>query len=169
MQRVHLLGMTVDITLSCDDTDLTRALLTGAVDPADIDLKTEVTYPPRRHRQFCRTDDYDVAEICLASYVASRAEPEQYQFTAIPVFPSKTFRHAFFYTHVDSDVTGPSELAGADIGVQSWQTAANVWMRGICAERHGVDLTEVTWYRRRDADVLTTVPDRFDFRSIPGS
>lgn len=161
--------MAVELTLSCDDTDITRALLIGEVDPDGVDFTTDTTYPPRRHRQFCRTDAYDVAELCLASYVASRATPEEYPFTAIPVFPSKTFRHAFFYKHVDAEVDELAELAGKKVGVQSWQTAANVWMRGISQEHYGLDLQSVTWYRRRQDDVDTAVPDRFDVRPVPGS
>ncbi|MDR5671994.1 ABC-type nitrate/sulfonate/bicarbonate transportsystem, periplasmic component [Halalkaliarchaeum sp. AArc-CO] len=161
--------MAVELTLSCDDTDLTRALLSGEVDPDGIDLATDTTYPPRRHRRFCRTDAYDVAELCLASYVASRSDPDRYPFTALPVYPSKTFRHAFFYKHVGADVNAPADLAGKTVGVQSWQTAANVWMRGIAREHHGLDLEDVTWYRRRQDDVERPVPDRFEVRPVPGS
>jgi 4,5-dihydroxyphthalate decarboxylase len=161
--------MALELSLSCDNSDLNRALLTGEVEPAGIDLTTEVTYPPRRHRRFVRNQEFDVSELCLASYLSSRKDPDAYSFTAIPVFPSKQFRHAFFYTHADAAIDRPADLNGGRIGVQSWQTAANLWMRGILGEHYGLDLESVTWYRRRQDDVPVDLPDRFDIRPVPGS
>ncbi|WP_229120881.1 ABC transporter substrate-binding protein [Halapricum desulfuricans] len=161
--------MSIELTLSCDNSDLNRALLNGEVEPRGIDLTTTVTYPPRRHRRFFRQQEFDICEVCLASYVSSRTNPEAYPFTAIPVFPSRKFRHSFFYKHADADVDGPADLAGKSVGVQSWQTAANVWMRGIAQERYGLDLETVDWYRRREDDVPVELPERFDIDPVPGS
>lgn len=160
--------MTASLTLSCDDSDITRALVTGEVSPTDVELDVDLTYPPKRHRQFCRTDAYDVAELCLASSLAAQEEDVMDPFTAIPVFPSKTFRHAFFYTRSDADIDEPSDLEGGDVGIQSWQTAANVWMRGILQEHYGLDLESVRWHRRREDDVPRSIPDRYDVRSVSG-
>lgn len=82
--------MTLDLTLSCDNSDLNRALLTGEVEPRGIDLTTTVTYPPRRHPPFARRQEFDVSELGLATYLSSREDPEKYPFTAIPVFSRET-------------------------------------------------------------------------------
>jgi 4,5-dihydroxyphthalate decarboxylase len=161
--------MGVTLSFCCDDSDLTRPLLDGTVSPDGIDLRTETEYPPKRHRRFVREGAWDVAELCLASTLAAHERPEAYPFTALPVFPSRKFRHSFCYMRSDADIDEPADLAGKRVGVQSWQTAANVWMRGIAAEHHGLDLTEVTWYRRRADDVPMEVPDRFDVREIAGA
>lgn len=158
--------MTIELSLSCFHADITRALMDGTVEPDGIDLTTIEEYPPRRHRRFVRHGEFDVCELSLASYLASRAEPDRYPFTAIPVFPEKKFRHAFFFKHADADVTEPSDLAGKDVGIQSWQTTANVWIRGIAQDHYGLDLETVTWYRRKEDDVFAEVPDRFDVRPL---
>jgi 4,5-dihydroxyphthalate decarboxylase len=160
--------MALDLSLSCYHADLTKPLMDGEVQPAGIDLTTIEEYPPRRHRRFIRHGEFDVCEVSLASYLASRADPESYPFTAIPVYPEKKFRHSFFYKHADTDVEGPADLAGRKVGIQSWQTTANVWIRGIAQEHYGLDLESVIWYRRKEDDVLAEVPDRFDVRPLGG-
>lgn len=161
--------MGLDLTLSCSNIDLLRALINGEVQPQDIDLTTTVSYPPKRHRRFFREQHVDVCEVGLASYLSSRDDPDEYPFTAIPVFPSKQFRLAFFYKYADFDVDQPSDLAGKRVGVQSWQTAADVWTRGILQEHYGLDLSSVEWYRRREDDVPVDLPDRFDIQPVPGA
>lgn len=145
-----------------------RSLLTGEVQPSGVDLTAITEYPPRRHRRFFRQSEFDICEVSLASYLTSRAKREEYPFTAIPVYPSKRFRHSFFYKHADSGIDGPADLEGKDVGVQSWQTTANVWVRGIAQEHYGLALEDVTWYRRKQDDVPVSLPDRFDIRDIPG-
>lgn len=160
--------MSIELTFCGSESDFTRALLTGEVEPDGIDLTAMTEYPPRRHRRFFRHGEFDVCEVSLASYVSSRTHPEDYPFTAIPVFPSRRFRHSFFYKHADVDAEEPADLAGKNVGVQSWQTTANVWLRGILTEHYGLDLESVTWIRRREDDVPVEVPDRFDVRSLSG-
>lgn len=160
--------MAIELSLSAYIGDIVRPLMAGAVEPEGIDLTTITEYPPRRHRRFFRHGEFDVCEVSLASYLSSRADPDRYSFTAIPVFPEKKFRHAFFYKHADAGIDEPADLAGRKVGIQSWQTTANVWMRGIAQEHYGLDLESVTWYRRKQDDAAMDVPERFDVRPIPG-
>jgi 4,5-dihydroxyphthalate decarboxylase len=161
--------MTLELSLCCDNRDIVRPLLDGEVSPEGIELTPLVQHPPVRHRRFFRNMEFDVCEVSLASYLSSRADREQYPATAIPVYPSKKFRHSFLYTHADADVGEPADLAGKKVGIQSWQTTANVWLRGILREHYDLDLAAVEWYRRREDDVPISVPDRFDVRPVPGA
>lgn len=160
--------MSIELSLSCYNQDITRPLMNHEVEPEGIELHTIVEYPPKRHRRFFQHEEFDICEVSLASYLSSREHPEKYDFTAIPVYPTKRFRHSFFYKHKDADVTDPGDLNDQNVGIQSWQTTANVWMRGISREHYGLDLESVTWYRRKDDDADMVVPDRFDVRPIPG-
>lgn len=168
MASTEIVTMSIELSLSCYHQDITRPLMNHEVEPEGIELNTIVEYPPKRHRRFFRHGEFDICEVSLASYLSSREQPEKYDFTAIPVFPNKRFRHSFFYKHKDADVTDPGDLNGKDIGIQSWQTTANVWVRGISQEHYGLDLESVTWYRRKDDDADMEVPDRFDVRPVPG-
>lgn len=164
--------MAVELSIACGDRDLNRSLLEGNVEPHGVDATTVAVFPSERHRRFVRHGEFDVAEMSLATLLATRSDPERYPFTAIPVFPNKRFRHSFFYKRKDADIDSPPDLAGHNVGISSWQTTANVWMRGIAAEYYGLDLEAVHWFRRKDDDADMTVPQRFDvslIQSQPGT
>jgi 4,5-dihydroxyphthalate decarboxylase len=159
--------MAVDLSIACGDSDLNRALLSGSVEPEGVSAHTMAVHPSTRHRRFVRFGDFDVSELSLATLLASETADTEISFTAIPAFPSKKFRHSYFYTRADADIAEPADLAGRAIGISSWQTTANVWMRGIAREHYGLDLESVTWYRRKADDVARSVPDRFEVTQLP--
>jgi 4,5-dihydroxyphthalate decarboxylase len=45
----------------------------------------------------------------------------------------------------DSAVTDPAQLAGRTVGVPEYQITAAVWIRGILAEHHGLDVASVRY------------------------
>ncbi|ACV11411.1 4,5-dihydroxyphthalate decarboxylase [Halorhabdus utahensis DSM 12940] len=160
--------MTLELSMALGGRDVTEALLDGTVEPDGIDLNTVSLHPSNRHRRFFSHGRFDVCEVGMASYVSSRADTEAYPFTAIPVFTNKRFRHAYFYKHTDAGIEEPADLEGKTVGISSWQTAANVWTRGIMQEHYDLDLTDVEWYRRKQDDVPIEVPERYDVRDLPG-
>jgi 4,5-dihydroxyphthalate decarboxylase len=140
--------MRVPITLACWDYDRTRALADGTVRPEGIDLTylslpvEETFFRMLRHREF------EAAEMSLSSYVvqvcAAHANVPD-SFVAIPVFPSRAFRHHGIYVRADSPITEPADLAGGTVGVPEYQLTAVVWIRGILADRHKLPITAVRY------------------------
>jgi len=126
------------LTLACWDYDRTRALADGSVTPDGIDLTylalpvEETFFRMLRHREF------DAAEMSLSSYVVSLMRPEP-AFIAIPVFPSRFFRHSCIFVAAKSGISEPQELAGKRIGTPEYQMTAPVWIRGILQDEYGVD------------------------------
>jgi 4,5-dihydroxyphthalate decarboxylase len=64
---------------------------------------------------------------------------------ALPVFPSRAFRHNAIYVNTACGVTEPSDLPGRLVGVPEYQLTAAVWIRGILADRHDVPVTSVRY------------------------
>ena len=134
----------VPLTLACWDYDRTRALSDGRVRPDGIDLTClelpveETFFRMLRHREF------DVAEMSLSSYVVSCFAPEP-PFIAIPIFPSRYFRHSCIYLHAASGIREPKDLIGRRIGTPEYQMTAPVWIRGILADDYGVPPDSVTY------------------------
>ncbi|MBN9474987.1 MAG: 4,5-dihydroxyphthalate decarboxylase [Bordetella sp. SCN 68-11] len=132
------------LSLGCWDYDRTRALMDGTVVPDGIDLNylnmpvEETFFRMLRHREF------DVAEMSLSSYTVSLFKPER-PFIAIPIFPSRFFRHSCIYVNADAGIREPKDLIGKRIGTPEYQMTAPVWIRGILDEHYGVPVDSVTY------------------------
>ncbi|MBS3824990.1 4,5-dihydroxyphthalate decarboxylase [Candidatus Bipolaricaulota bacterium] len=157
----------LELTLACGDHALTRPLQTEEVSPEGVDLEVLTPFAPDRHWQMLRNLEFDICELSLGSYLASRASSHDYPFTAIPVFPHRSFRHSYMCKHSGSGVSDPGELSGCKVGINTWQTTAGVWMRGIAREEYGLDLESVTWYRRAPEDVPLDLLESFNIRNVP--
>jgi 4,5-dihydroxyphthalate decarboxylase len=92
-----------------------------------------------------RYHEFEVAELSLSSYTVSLFA-EQRPFIAIPVFPSRFFRHSCIYVNADAEIHTPKDLIGKRIGTPEYQMTAPVWIRGILSEHYGVPVDSVTYY-----------------------
>lgn len=132
------------LSLGCWDYDRTRALMDGTVQPDGIHLTylnmpvEETFFRMLRHREF------DVAEMSLSSYVASLFQPSP-PFIAIPVFPSRFFRHSCIYVNADAGITKPTDLIGRRVGNPEYQMTAPAWIRGILSDQYDVPCESVTY------------------------
>src|SRR5699024_6673773 len=88
--------------------------------------------------------EFDLSEMSLSTYVLSlqRSSPE---FTAIPVFPSRYFRHQSIFVNRRSGIRRPEDLKGRVVGVPEYQITAAVWQRGILSDDYGVTPADVVW------------------------
>jgi 4,5-dihydroxyphthalate decarboxylase len=83
----------LQLSLACWDYDRTRALADGSVHPEGIDLIYHELLVEETFFRMLRNREFDAAEMSLSSYCVSlmRDDPA---FIAIPVFPSRVFRHS---------------------------------------------------------------------------
>jgi 4,5-dihydroxyphthalate decarboxylase len=132
------------LTLACWDYDRTRALADGRVRPEGIDLNFLPLHVEETFFRMLRNREFDVAEMSLSSYCVSlmRDDPA---FVAIPVFPSRFFRHSCIFISTRSGISEPKDLIGKRFGVPEYQMTAPVWIRGILADEYGVDPASVTY------------------------
>ncbi|KEF62712.1 4,5-dihydroxyphthalate decarboxylase [Exophiala aquamarina CBS 119918] len=137
--------MVLKLSFACWDYDRMKALEDGRVRPEGIELnflnyRVEETF----FRQL-RFQEFDVSEMSLSSYVLTlnRDNPP---FIALPVFPSRFFRHQSMYINTKSGIKQPSDLRNKRIGIPEYQMTAAVWQRGIMQEEFGVPVTEVEFF-----------------------
>ena len=133
------------LSLACWNYDRTRALQDGSVQPDGIDL-TYLDLPVEEtFFRMLRNREFDVAELSLSSYTVSMFR-EPRPFVAIPVFPSRFFRHSSIYVNANAGIREPRDLIGKRIGVPEYQMTAPVWIRGILSEHYGVPVDSVTYF-----------------------
>src|SRR5712672_4637956 len=128
------------LNLACWNNDRTRALADGSVQPDGIDLNYLDLPVEETFFRMLRYREFEVAELSLSSYTVSLFG-EQGPFIAIPVFPSRFFRHSCIYVNADADIRTPKDLIGKRIGTPEYQMTAPVWVRGILSEYYGVQPT----------------------------
>ena len=133
------------VTLACWDYDRTRALADGRVAPEGVDLNFLPLHVEETFFRMLRNSEFDAAEMSLSSYCVSLLRPDS-AFIAIPVFPSRFFRHSCIFVSARSAVREPRDLVGKRIGVPEYQMTAPVWIRGILADEYGVDPASVTYF-----------------------
>jgi 4,5-dihydroxyphthalate decarboxylase len=127
----------LQLALACGRYDRTRALADGTVPVQGVDLNYFPLGPEEIFFRMLRQREFDCAEMSLSSYVMSLGREDR-PFIAIPVFPSRLFRHSCIFVSAKSGITRPEQLAGKRIGVPEYQMTAPVWIRGILSDEYGV-------------------------------
>ena len=99
------------LNLACWNYDRTRALADRSVQPEGIDLNFLELPVEETFFRMLRYREFEVAELSLSSYTMSLFT-EQQPFIAIPVFPSRFFRHSCIYVNADANIQTPKDLIG---------------------------------------------------------
>ncbi len=132
------------MSFGCWNYDRTRALMDGRVQPDGIDLNYLDMPVEETFFRMLRNKEFDVAEMSLSSYTVSLFS-EARPFIAIPVFPSRFFRHSCIYVNAASGIKTPKDLIGRRIGNPEYQMTAPAWIRGILQDEFAVPIDSVTY------------------------
>jgi 4,5-dihydroxyphthalate decarboxylase len=132
------------LTFGCWNYDRTRAVMDGTVRPDGIELNSLDMPVEETFFRMLRYREFDVAEMSLSSYVVSLFKDPK-PFVAIPVFPSRFFRHSSIYVSARSGIERPQDLIGKRVGNPEYQMTAPVWIRGILSDHYGVPVDGVTY------------------------
>lgn len=133
------------LTLACWDYDRTRPLMDGRVKVEGVDLNYLNLPVEETFFRMLRSREFDASEMSLSSYVVSLFDPDP-PFIAIPVFPSRFFRHSCIYINAASGIRQPQDLRGKRVGTPEYQMTAGVWIRGILADEYGVAVSSPSYF-----------------------
>src|SRR5262249_23916411 len=104
------------LPLACGPYDRTQALRDGTIAPDGIELTYLTLQPAEIFWRMLQYREFDVSEMSLSNYttlVSGGNSP----FIAIPVFPSRVFRHGYFFINTDKGIKCPKDLKGQHGGV----------------------------------------------------
>ncbi len=93
------------------------------------------------------TLEFDASEMSSSEFIRHVVRGDC-PLVAIPVFPSRVFRHGYIAIDTPGD-REPKDLAGKRIGVPLYAMTAAIFIRGLLQHDHGVDLSGVHLGRGR--------------------
>lgn len=136
----------LELSLACQPTDRTQAVVSGDLAPEGIDLQPVPLEAEVASHRMLAHEDFDGAEVALAGYIGT-VERDDPRFIAIPVFTARAFVHSAVYVHREASIEEAGDLADSAVGIRSYWSTPGVWIRGILEDHHGVDPGEIAWVR----------------------
>jgi len=127
--------MKLSLSLAISPYDHARDLRPQGIELTVLDLQIEEIF-----YRFTRWREFDASEMSFGKVVSLLSQPSP-DIIAIPVFPSRVFRHSAIYTKLKS----PKDLEGRRVGIPEWAQTAGIYVRGLLQHEYGVDLRRIEW------------------------
>ena len=127
--------MKLSLSLAISPYDHARDLRPQGIELNVLELPVEeILY------RFTRLREWHASEMSFGKVVSILSQPSP-DIVAIPVFPSRVFRHSAIYTKLQS----PKDLEGKRVGIPEWAQTAGIYVRGLLQHEYGVDLRRIEW------------------------
>ena len=88
----------------------------------------------------------DVTEVGLHPYILAYANSDFRDYTLLPIFPLRVFRHKSIFIRTDRGIARPEDLRGKKIATPGYSSTSLTWIRGILEDEYGVKPTDIEWY-----------------------
>jgi 4,5-dihydroxyphthalate decarboxylase len=146
------------ITIGCRDYDHTRALVDGRVKVDGVAIKfVNISPPSQIFLRMLHDEEFDASEMSLSNYMIALGKDDR-RFVAIPVFPSRAFRHSYIWINSQAGIHKPEDLKGKRVGIADYSMTALLFVRGLLEHEYGVEPKDIHWFRRRSEHVSIEIP-----------
>ncbi len=133
------------ISFACGLYDRMLPLYTGDVRPDGIDLNFIALDNPREiFDRMAGGLEFDVAEMSCTEFISLTGAGKS-PFVALPVFPSRVFRHGYTCVNRKAGIETAKDLEGKRVGVPLYTMTAALWVRGHLQHDYDVDLGTIHW------------------------
>ena len=133
------------LSIALSDYVHTRDIADGRIRPVGIDLIVNDLSFEQAAFRFGANLEFDISEYSLANYCARLAASEPAPIVALPVFPSRVFRHSSIYVREAAGIRNARDLAGRVVGIPQWSQTATVYVRGWLMHDADVPLESIKW------------------------
>ena len=87
----------------------------------------------------------EVTEIGLHPFMLAYANDGFRDYSLLPIFPLRTFRHKSIFIRTDRGITTPADLKGRKVGTPGFSSSSLTWLRGIMEHEYGLKPSDVEW------------------------
>jgi len=136
----------LSVTVAGYEYDRVKALTDGRVPIEGCDVGFEKSNIYALNATVMGGDQrFEIQEVGLHPYMLAYANDDLRDYTLIPVFPLRTFRHKSLYVRTDRGIRKPEDLRGKTVVTAGYSQSSLVWIRGILQHEHGVAPEEMNW------------------------
>jgi len=154
------------ITIGMRDYDHCRALASGKVKIDGVDLKfVNISPPSQIFLRMLHDEEFDASEMSLSNFMIAMGKGDR-RFVALPIFPSRVFRHYYIWINTKAGIAKPADLKGKKVGIADYSMTALLFVRGLLQHEYGVAPEDIHWFRRRAEHVATEIPPNIRIDNI---
>lgn len=134
---IKLAGYEYDRVAALKDGRVQIAGCESTFEPAKIgEMNTHIFSGPKTR---------EVTEIGLLPFILAVANEDFKDYTLLPVFPLRVFRHKSIFIRTDRGINKPEDLRGKRIATPGYSSTSLTWIRGIMQHEYGVKPEEIKW------------------------
>ena len=134
------------INMAGYDYDRVQALIDGRVEIEGCTTKFEVSQISNLNTHILSgPQTREVTEVGLHPFMIAYANEGYRDYTLLPIFPLRTFRHKSIYIRTDRGIKKPEDLRGKKIATPGYSSSSLVWVRGILQDEYGISPEDVHW------------------------
>jgi len=146
------------ISIGMRDYDHCRALANGRVKIDGVDVKfVNISPPSQIFLRMLHDEEFDASEMSLSNFMIAIGKGDR-RFVALPVFPSRVFRHSYIWINTEAGINKPQDLKGKKVGIADYSMTALLFVRGLLQHEYGVAPQDIHWFRRRSEHVAIDLP-----------
>jgi len=132
------------ISIAVGAYDRTAALLDGSVQVEGFDTGFIAGDLEEIFAQAFSSAPFEVTELSFSNFLISSARGTC-PYIALPIFPSRSFRHSAIYLRSDAGINSPADLRGKRIGTREYSNTLSLVVRGILADEYGFSPDTNEW------------------------
>ena len=126
--------------------DRTEALIDGRAQVEGCDINFEASgIGDINTNVFSGPQTLDVTEIGLHPFMLAYANEGFRDYSLLPIFPIRVFRHKSIFIRTDRGIKGPEDLRGKKVATPGFSSTSLTWLRGIVQHEYGVKPEEIQW------------------------
>jgi 4,5-dihydroxyphthalate decarboxylase len=126
--------------------DRTKGLIEGHAKIEGCDIKfQESGIGDINTNLFSGPQSLDVTEIGLHPFMLAYANDSFRDYSLLPIFPLRLFRHKSVFIRTDRNIKRPEDLKGKKIATAGYSSTSLTWIRGIFQEEYGLKPEDMQW------------------------